>query len=492
MPFAPNRLFAEPPPLAVLENRPWSSWLVVGLVCIGAFVGQVDATIVQLALPTLGREFDAPLSSISWVALCYLLAYACFLPIFGRICEIYGRKNLYLAGYALFIASSALCGLAASLEQLLAFRALQGIGGALLGANSISILIACVPLESRGRALGFYAAAQAVGMSAGPALGGVILAQLGWHWIFWLTVPFGMLAFAGGWLALPRSSQKGVAEGFDWGGALLIGPALILVIAAMNHLSRWGLASMATLGSLAGAALLFWFLLRREARTPSPLINPRLYRVAPFRSGAVAAALAYALLYAMFFLMSFALVHGYGESPAHAGWRLALIPIALGLSAPLSHDIKQRLGATRIAVGGMLFCLAGVVTLLFTLGLSPDHHNDDTASFVMIGLGLGLFIAPNNSATIAAAPADLSGPAGSLLNLMRALGTSLGVAAGASTLTWRLDAVTGHAHDWQSTDSASLLTGVRESLPVVAAIAVLAILAARATTSKRPVAGKSS
>ena len=196
---APDPSPAAPPAAA-------HPWLVVALVCVGAFVGQLDATIVQLALPTLGRAFAAPLQHISWVALAYLIAFASFLPVFGRLCEICGRKTLYLAGYALFIGASALCAVAADLPQLLAFRFLQGIGGALLGANSISILVATVPGAARGRALGYFAAAQAIGMSAGPALGGVLLEALGWRWIFGVTVPFGAVAMLLGWLVLPHTS----------------------------------------------------------------------------------------------------------------------------------------------------------------------------------------------------------------------------------------------------------------------------------------------
>lgn len=480
----------EPAPLAWLVDRSWHGWLVVGLVSVGAFVGQVDATIVQLALPTLGRAFNAPLQHISWVALSYLLAFAAFLPIFGKLCEMFGRKGLYIAGYAIFIVASALCGLAGSLEQLLAFRFLQGIGGALLGANSISILVATVPAAERGRALGYFAAAQAIGMSAGPALGGVILEALGWRWIFWVTVPFGAVAVVLGWLALPRTPGSGAGKGFDWGGVLLIGPALILIVATLNHLSSWGLTSPATIGCLAVSIALVWLLVRHEGASRSPLIDPRLYRTAAFRSGALAVALGYALLYAMFFLMSFALEHGYGESPSHAGFRLAIIPVAIGLSAPFSHDARKLIGASRIGIFGMLLCLGSVVTLRLTLGLSPDHHVFDTLAFVLIGVGLGLFIAPNSNATIAAVPADLSGAAGALLNLMRVLGTSLGVALGATTLAWRLDVVTGVDQDWMSANSESLLAAARESLPVLGIMAVVAALAARATVTRTRAAGR--
>lgn len=482
--FSLNRLLQEPAPLAALERQSWHPWLVVGLVSIGAFVGQLDATIVQLALPALGRAFDVPLQQVSWVALSYLLAFASFLPIFGRLCEIHGRKTLYIAGYALFIAASALCALAESFGQLVAFRFLQGMGGALLGANSIAILVQAVPEGARGRALGYFAAAQAVGMSAGPALGGFIVEALGWRWIFGLTVPFGVLAILAGWLALPRGAAGGDKPAFDWGGALLIGPALILVVATLNHVSNWGLASPLTLASLLVAALLLWALRRREARTAAPLIDPRLFTASAFRWGALAVALGYGLLYGVFFLMSFGLAHGYGESAGAAGLRLALVPVALGLTAPFSHDASRLLGSRRIGPAGMGLVLAGLAILGVTFGLSPYHHVLDTVSFVLIGIGLGLFVAPNSHATLAAAPAGLAGAAGSLLNLMRVLGTSLGVAAGASMLAWRLGVETGSGAGTAAVaalaaDGPGLLAAVRTSLPLLALMALIAAVAAR-------------
>ncbi|MFK8252298.1 MFS transporter [Ancylobacter terrae] len=474
-----SRLLAEPAPAAFLERQSWHHWLVVGLVSIGAFVGQLDATIVQLALPTLSRAFDARLQEVSWVALAYLLAFASFLPVFGRLCEIMGRKTLYVLGYALFIAASALCALSTSFGQLLAFRALQGIGGALLGANSIAILLATVPLASRGRALGFLAAAQAVGMSAGPALGGLILATLGWRWIFWVSVPFGAVAVILGWLALPRTAPGGTAMAFDWRGAILIGPALILVVGTLNHLSQWGLVSPLTLGSLIAAAVLFWLLVRRETSTASPLISPRLFGSLGFCCGAIGVGLAYALLYGTFFLMSFAQEHGFGESPAEAGFRLAIIPAAIGLVAPFSQDVARRLGAGRVGIAGMACCLLGVGLMILAVGDPAHHRAFDTVAFLLIGTGLGIFIAPNNTAAIGALPPELSGPAGSLINLMRALGTSLGVASGATMLAWRLDVAGGSGADWMSVGAQGLLDAVRGSFPVLAVLAIAAALAAR-------------
>ena len=203
---AANRGLPEPGPAQFFERRAAYPWFVVGTVCIGAFIGQLDASIVQLAMPSFEDVFDAPLDAVSWVAVAYVLAFAAVLPAFARLAEIGGRKTLYLCGFALFGLFSALCGFAPSLPLLVAFRVLQGIGGSMLGANSVVILVAAAGPARRGKALGIMAAAQAVGLSLGPTLGGVLLATLGWRSIFWVSVPFAILGAALGWLIVPKTT----------------------------------------------------------------------------------------------------------------------------------------------------------------------------------------------------------------------------------------------------------------------------------------------
>jgi len=271
-------LGTEPAPLEYFTSKPWYPWLIVGLVWIGAFIGQLDATIVQLALPTLGKTFAASLEAVSWVSLAYLVAFASFLPIFGRLCEMFGRKSLYLIGYVLFVAASTLCGLASDLTWLVVFRVVQGIGGSLLGANSISILVKATDQERRGRALGFFAAAQAIGMSAGPAVGGLMLGTLGWHWVFWISVPFGLAAAVIGWLVLPRTEGRDRDKVFDWHGALLLAPALTLLVLALNQVAVWGPTSAAMIACSGSSAVLLWLLVRQERACAAPLVDLRLFR----------------------------------------------------------------------------------------------------------------------------------------------------------------------------------------------------------------------
>jgi MFS family permease len=239
-----RRELPEPAPAQLFERRADYPWFVVGAVCIGAFMGQVDASIVQLALPSLESAFDAQLNAVSWVAVGYVLAFASALPVFARLAEIAGRKTLYLGGFAFFALWSAFCGLAPDLPSLIAFRILQGVGGALAGANSVVILVAAAGPARRGKALGIMAAAQAVGLSIGPAAGGLILGTLGWRWIFWVTVPFGALGFILAWLVLPKTTALTEDRRLDAIGAILLIPATATLLLAITEWHAWGLSPL--------------------------------------------------------------------------------------------------------------------------------------------------------------------------------------------------------------------------------------------------------
>jgi EmrB/QacA subfamily drug resistance transporter len=434
------RYGAEPPPVELLARWRHYPWLIVGVTCIGAFMGQVDASIVQLALPTLGRVFDCTLESVSWVALAYLLGVAAFLPIFAQLCQIFGRKLLYIIGFVVFTGASALCGFAPDLATLIAFRFLQGFGGAMLGANSMALVVTSTDKSLRARALGVYAGAQAVGISAGPVIGGLLLGTLGWPWVFWINVPFGLLAVVFGWLVLPITAQQNRNQTFDWRGGFLLAPALAFAVLALNQVSAWGPTSPALLGSVGAAIVLIFLFLRQEHAS---LIDLALLDEPAFLGGALACALSYAILYGMFFLASFALVRGYEESAIVAGLKLAIIPISLGIVAPFAGALADWMGTRLLSVAGMAICFVALLALT-AIVMQPDANLwIGSLGLVAFGAGLGLFIAPNNHATINAAPANLSGVAGGMLNLTRILGTVAGVASASAVLSWQLQVARG-------------------------------------------------
>lgn len=462
----------EPPPAAFLARQSFHPWLVVAVTCIGAFIGQVDASIVQLALPTLQWAFKATVNDARWVAIAYLLAFAACLPVFARLCEMFGRKLLYLAAFALFGAASLMCGLAQDLPTLIAWRVLQGVGGSLLGANSIAILVKTVPADQRAHAIGCFTAAQAIGVSAGPVVGGLLLASLGWQWVFWVTVPFSAVAVVLGWLVLPRTESV-VAETFDWPGALLLIPSLVLAVLALNQLSVWPLLSLPTIACVAGAVAFLILFARRERKAAFPLIELSLFHSGGFSTGILGVALGYALLYAMLFLSSYALLHGWHNSERITGLKLALIPVAIGLMAPLGIALSHRWGLRAVGVIGMTLCLAALMTFV-AIGFWFERESlaPGLTGMFVFGAGLGLFMAPNSNATIAAAPAQHSATAAGMVSLMRVLGSCIGVSAASSMMAWRLEQRGGRDTLDVLFEGRALLDAIESSLAVLVVFAL--------------------
>jgi EmrB/QacA subfamily drug resistance transporter len=468
----------EPPAAQIVAK--WASyrWLVVGTVCIGAFMGQVDSSITQLLLPRLELEFNTRLSTVSWVAVAYLIAMAAFLPIFGRLADIVGRKLLYTGGFLLFVLSSALCGLAPDLPVLIAFRVLQGIGAALLSANSVAIVVAAAGDELRGRALGVQAAAQAIGLSAGPAIGGLVLDLLDWRWVFFINVPVGLVGTVMGWFVLPQTQKEmpGLPEDtrFDWKGAVLIVPALTAAVAVLNEAYRWGATSPLLLGLALLAAILLALFICAERRAVAPLIDLKLFNRRAFSAGNVAGLLSYAALFGLFFLMPFIFVRAYRDSILTAGLRLCIVPVMIGVVAPIGGALYDRVGARLPTILGMLICVAALVMLGVLLEPSRDSLAVVMLALAGFGIGQGLFVSPNNSAIVAATPARLTGEAGGLINVMRSCGVSVGVAAASSVLAWRLAALTGSGHNTLHADAQQLLAAGRDVIVLLGGFAATA------------------
>jgi EmrB/QacA subfamily drug resistance transporter len=464
----------EPPPAAFVARRAAYPWLVVGTVSIGAFMGQLDASIVQLILPMLESDFAARLDAVSWVALGYLLTMTVFLPVCGRLADMFGHKFLYTGGFLLFVLGSALCSLAPNLWLLIAFRVVEAVGASLLAANSIAIVVSAATSAQRGRALGIQGAAQAVGLAVGPALGGILLETLGWRSVFWINVPFGLAGVIAGWLILPQTTRLSGDKRFDWRGTLLIAPALAALMIAFNEAHAWGPTSILLIGTAAVAAALLLLFVWAERHAAPPLVNLNLFRNWAFASGNAAGLLVYAALFGMFFLMPFVFVRGYHDSWLVAGLRLSMIPVALGIAAPLSGALSDRLGPRVPTVAGTVTCLAALALLFVALDESGHHVALIVLALAVFGAGQGLFTAPNNSAVMTATPPQLSGEAGSLLNVMRSLGMSIGIAAAATVLAWRLQELTGHGNTTVGAPPAELLAAARAVIVFLAGLCVVA------------------
>jgi EmrB/QacA subfamily drug resistance transporter len=471
-------LFIEHPPLPWFSGWPAYRWLIVGTVCVGAFLGQLDASIVGLVLPTLQQRFAAPVDRVEWVAIAYLLTLAALVVPLGRTADLLGRKILYTWGFVVFILGSALCGLSPNLELLIMFRVLQAIGAAMLQANSVAIITAAVPRRALGRAIGIQGAAQAVGLSVGPSVGGVIIDTLGWQWVFFIAVPFGLIGMLLAYLVLPctnRPPAPGVSsepERFDWVGAVLFGPIVAFALLALTFGNSWGWLGPRVLLTLLGAVACLVAFSVAELRARSPLIDPSLLRVRSFTLGLIAGLLSYSVLFGSLFLVPFFLERILNQTPSQTGVLLTPIPIALGLLAPVAGTLTDRVGPAPPTVAGM----AAATVALAGLALLPSISLVSTLGLLaLLGVGLGLFTPPNNAAVMGSAPANRLGIAGGILNMFRSLGTSIGVAATGAVLAIRLSSTIG-AQAARTLDAPppTLLPAFHETLLFLAGLALVA------------------
>src|SRR6202035_4495105 len=270
--FACRSILREQPRPAAVRDSHRAPWLAVSVVCFGAFMGQLDASIVTITFPSMQRDFGVPVAAVQWVSLVYLLGLVALLAPAGRLGDAVGRKLVYTYGFAVFTVASAACGLAPSLGALVVLRLAQAVGAAMLQANSVALVTTSAPKNRMRFALGVQAGAQSIGLALGPTLGGLLTATIGWRTVYWVNVPVGLAAIVAGRYLLPRTRQFSRPERVDWAGNVLLvawTSAALLVLSAASGLSLpgWVTALLAALG-LAGLAVF----IRREATTPHPLI----------------------------------------------------------------------------------------------------------------------------------------------------------------------------------------------------------------------------
>ncbi|MEU8269302.1 MFS transporter [Sphaerisporangium sp. NPDC049002] len=417
------RLLRERPRPQRVRAHQYAPWFAVGAVCVGAFMGQLDASIVTLIFPALQRRFDAPLAAVQWVAVAYLLALVALLIAAGRLADVAGRKLIYLYGFVVFTGASVACGFAPSLAALVACRVVQAAGAAMLQANSVALVVTSVRRERARAALGMQAAAQSLGLALGPTAGGFLVGSADWRWVFWINAPVGLVAIVAGRYLLPRTREHSRPGAFDWGGLLLLGTATTGLLLAASGASGLGLpvfpiVALLSVALASAAGLRAW-----ERRASSPLLD-----VTVLRSGVVAglagALCAYLVLFGPLVLFSQVLVAS-GLREPHAGLVLSALPAGFAFSAlTADHLAPRRWGNRARCVTGALVALGATALLAIT----PTAPGPLACFLALLGLGLGLFVPANNAAVMAAVPARTSATAGGMINMARGIGTALGVA----------------------------------------------------------------
>ena len=452
-------------PTSTTSDRRWWILLAIG---VGTFMAALDGSVVNVVLPLLRRDLNTSVAGIEWVMTIYLLVVSALLLGVGRAGDLRGHKRIYVAGFVLFVIGSALCGMAPTAGAPVALRAVQAVGAAMLFANSPAILTKAFPAEQRGRALGALATMTYLGLTAGPSLGGWLAQQFGWRSVFYINVPVGLVAIALTLWVVEDDRPHTVAEPFDFAGAALFTAGLVALLVALNRGHDWGWGAPRTVALLLGAVGLLATFVRVERRRPSPMLDLTLFRTRLFSTAAVTAVLNYICVYSVLFVLPFLLVQGRGLDTQRAGLVLTAQPLVMAVVAPVSGALSDRIGSRVLATAGMLTLSAGLLLLAW---LTPHGSLGALAAALgVVGLGVGLFASPNNSALMGAAPRHRQGIASGVLATARNMGMALGVGLAGAVFTTML-AIGGGTN-------AALVHGVQAARLVAAGVAALGTVTA--------------
>ena len=420
-------------PLTLPDER--HRYAILVAVGIATFMAALDASVVNVALPVIRDQFSTGIDIVQWAVVVYLLVVSGFLLTFGRLGDMSGHKDVYLIGFGIFGAASVLCGLSISVLMLNIARGLQAVGAAMLMANSPAILTKNFPAAQRGRALGLSATMTYLGLVAGPSLGGWLIDLFSWRAIFFINVPVVLVAFLLALRFVPRDGGRRSehAEPFDLQGALLFSTGLVLLLLALNQAHNWGWLSTPTLGLLVAAVLLLAGFVLTEKRSPHPMLDLTLFKRLNFSAAVTSAVLNYVANTTITFVLPFYLILGRDFSPSAAGVLITARPLMMMVMAPLSGWLSDRIGTRLPAIFGMLIVSTGLF-LLSRLGPATPPAVI-AVSLAVTGLGAGMFISPNSSALMGAAPRDRQGIAAGVMGLSRNLGMVLGVGIAGAVLT---------------------------------------------------------
>lgn len=406
-------------------------------VAIGTFMSALDASVVNMVLPNISAYFHTSLSTIEWTIMSYLLVISSLLLAYGRLGDMYGHKKIYITGFILFIFGSLLCGLASSVMLLIVFRAIQAIGAGMLMAMGPAIVTDTVPPADRGKGLSVIAISVAVALTTGPVLGGFLTAIFGWQSIFFINIPIGIIGVFIAQKTIPQNQER-IMQPFDFIGAVIVFITLICILLPLSLMETYGwknpvLLTVLFTGLLFMIGFIFW-----EKYTRYPMFDITLFQNRLFAMSNISALLNFMAQYTIILLIPFYLQGMRNLSPEHAGLLYLPMPLAMMIVAPISGTLSDRMDSRYISSAGMVFMTVGMWLLS---GLKADSpYLFMITGLTTVGLGIGLFQTPNNSAIMGAVPNSKRGIASGMLATMRNIGMVLGVAISGALFT--------SSHDW--------------------------------------------
>jgi len=409
-------------------------WQILIAVMIGTFMGPLDGSIVNVVNPAIAAHFEIELTLVQWVVTTYLLTISCMILFWGRLGDMISYKRVFVIGLAAFTLTSALCGLSANVWMLIFCRGFQGLAASMTMAVGFALVTSVFPPQERGKAMGIYAISIAIALMLGPVLGGIIAEYTSWRWVFFTNVPIGITAVIWNWRIVPPGIRK-PDQKLDILGAL---SALVFILCLLLYTDRgndWGWlsgsSSLLILGAVVAGVAFFWI----EKIQAQPMLNPGIFRNRVFSFANLSALLNFMALYAMVFLTPFYLarVLGYGDNYVKIGLVMAAAPLATLFVAPASGTLSDRIGSRPFTFGGMAISAVGLYLLSELDGSSGAL--DVAWRLGVMGIGMGMFQSPNNSAVMGSVPPVHLGIASGILAAMRNVGMVFGVAIATAVMT---------------------------------------------------------
>ena len=459
-------------------------WLALYVLCVGMLMIILDATIVNVALPSIQSDLGFSQSDLSWVVNGYLIAFAGLLLLSGRLGDLLGRKRIFMIGLGVFVAASAACGLAQSQEVLIASRILQGAGGALTSAVILGMIVTMFPEKrDQAKAIGVYSFVASAGASIGVLLGGVLTEAINWHWIFFVNLPIGAATAFGAARLVERDEGIGIRRGADLPGAVLMTSSLMLGVYTIVRASENGWGSTETLGFGAVAVGLLAAFIARESLARTPLVPLRIFRSRNVSGANATQVLMVGAMFGMFFLGALYMQQVLGYGALDIG--LAFLPVALGigiLSLGFSARLNMRYGARATLIPGLAL-IAGGLALFARAPIDASYWVDLFPSMVLLGVGAGLAFPSLMTLAMSGATQEDSGLASGLVNTTQQGGGALGLAVLATLATTRTDTLL----DTGDSAVSALTGGYQLAFIVAAALAVGAITLAVTVLRSTPV-----
>ena len=400
-------------------------WHVMAAVGTGVFLATVDGSIINVSLPTLVRDLDTEFAVVQWVVLAYLLTITSTMAGIGRLADMVGKKSIYMTGFVIFTLGSALCGLSPSVNWLIGFRILQAIGAAMTMALGAAIVTEAFPPAERGRAMGVIGAVVSMGIVLGPALGGLILGILSWHWIFFVNLPVGIIGTFMAKRNLPDFKPGGHQQ-FDIWGALSLFSSILFLLLGLTLGQQQGFFKPVIYLLLGLWMILLVFFIFIEHKTAHPMIDPELFRNPIFTVNLTTGFISFAGLGGTVILLPFYLENILGFPSMKVGLLMGIIPIMLGITSPVSGALSDHAGSRKITMAGLVLLIFG-----FLAAATLDQHTSIwgyALRIFMVGAGFGIFMSPNNSAIMGTAPRHQLGIVSSMMAQSRTLGQTVGVA----------------------------------------------------------------